>query len=141
VVRKYRQLGLSDPASFVQTVAWKGSLKKAWRIGRTAAGIAHGGATQDDGMQEIASVAAKLQAMAEGGVRFLIVASEWDQAWDYVELIRGDAQFARAAPEAIAVRSIAGADHTFTLESQQQSLFAAIDDWSSAWTPALAQRG
>jgi alpha-beta hydrolase superfamily lysophospholipase len=141
VVRKYRQLGLSDPASFLQTVAWKGSLKKAWRIGRAAAGIARGGTNQDDGMQEIASVAAKLHAMAERGVRFLVVASEWDQAWDYVELIRAEAHFAPRLPEEIAVHAVAGADHTFTLERLQQSLFAAIDDWSGTWTPALAQRG
>lgn len=78
------------------------------------------------------SIAADLRSLAERGVRLLLIHSEGDEGLDYLEAILGEKIRELIENGRLRVEVIRGANHIFTLLSNQEELIEAVRNWTQA---------
>lgn len=83
--------------------------------------------------KEVSSIAervtSQMQNLIERNIRMLLVYSEGDRGLDYLQVVLKERLEAMLSSGIIQHEVISGADHTFTLLRNQESLYNIIEDW------------
>jgi dienelactone hydrolase len=70
-----------------------------------------------------------LRSLTERGVRVLIVHSEGDEGWDYLNMTLGKEVKHLNSWNGVSLKTVPGANHTFTLLSNQEALIQVTQRW------------
>jgi dienelactone hydrolase len=70
-----------------------------------------------------------LRLLTDRGVRVLIVHSEGDEGWDYLNMTLGKEVKHLNSWNGVSLKTVPGANHTFTLLSNQEALIQLIETW------------
>jgi pimeloyl-ACP methyl ester carboxylesterase len=113
--------------------SWKRVLTGRIRYGRLAAVLwrqVKGKFKPPEQVGEVAGrLAGQMQTIVDRGARALLVFSENDHAIDYFAAMLGGRAAAMRKSGALTERTVAGADHTFTLLAHQEQMMREVEAW------------